>query len=101
MPKGRLEAFSGCIMAFAVTLLIYDFHLQDLDADTDNAGMIHALLALAPHYFIYVISFLICTVWWMGHHVFIHDLDRVDSRSFGLTRSIGASGARWDSAWPS
>ena len=31
MPKGRLEAFSGCIMAFAVTLLIYDFHLQDLE----------------------------------------------------------------------
>jgi hypothetical protein len=23
-----------------------------------------------------VISFLVCTVWWMGHHMFIHDLAR-------------------------
>jgi TMEM175 potassium channel family protein len=84
MPKSRLEAFSDSIIAFAVTLLIYDFHLQNVDADIDNAGMIHALLALAPHFSIYVISFLVCTVWWMGHHMFIHDLDRVDSRLLWL-----------------
>jgi uncharacterized membrane protein len=70
MPKSRLEAFSGCIIAFAATLLIYDFHLREIDADIDIAGMIHTLLVLAPHFSIYVISFLICTVWWMGHHVF-------------------------------
>jgi len=80
MPKSRLESFSDCIIAFAVTLLIYDFHLQNIDADMDNAGMLRALLALAPHLSIYVISFLVCTVWWMGHHMFIHDLARVDSR---------------------
>jgi uncharacterized membrane protein len=61
-------------------LLIYDFHLQNIDADMDNAGMLRALLALAPHLSIYVISFLVCTVWWMGHHMFIHDLARVDAR---------------------
>jgi len=35
MPKSRLESFSDCIIAFAVTftLLIYDFHLQSIDAD--------------------------------------------------------------------
>jgi uncharacterized membrane protein len=80
MPKSRLEAFSDCIIAFAVTLLIYDFHLQNLDADMDNARMLRALLALAPHFSVYVISFLVCTVWWMGHHMFIHDLAQVDSR---------------------
>ena len=48
MPKSRLESFSDCIIAFAVTLLIYDFHLQNIDADMDNAGMLRALLALAP-----------------------------------------------------
>jgi uncharacterized membrane protein len=46
MPKSRLEAFSDGIIAFAVTLLIYDFHLQNVDAVIDNAGLIHALLAL-------------------------------------------------------
>ena len=80
MPKSRLESFSDCIIAFAVTLLIYDFHLQSIDADIDNARVLRALLELAPHFSIYVISFLVCTVWWMGHHMFIHDLARVDSR---------------------
>ena len=27
---------------------------------------------------------LVCTVWWMGHHMLIHDLDRVDSRLLWL-----------------
>jgi len=58
MPKSRLESFSDCIIDLAVTLLIYDFHLQNIDADMDNAGMLRALLALAPHLSIYVISFL-------------------------------------------
>jgi hypothetical protein len=28
MPKSRLEAFSDCIIAFAITLLILDIHLS-------------------------------------------------------------------------
>jgi uncharacterized membrane protein len=80
MPKSRLEGFSDCIIAFAVTLLIYDFHLQNVDANVSNVGMIQALWGLAPQLVIYVISFLNCTVWWMGHNLMVHDLERVDSR---------------------
>ena len=47
MPKSRLEAFSDCVIAFAITLLILDMHLEDFRTNIDNAGMIHALLALA------------------------------------------------------
>jgi uncharacterized membrane protein len=46
--------------------------------------MIHAIMALARHFLIYVISFLICTVAWIAHHEFIHDLDHVDSRLLWL-----------------
>jgi uncharacterized membrane protein len=84
MPKSRLEAFSDCIIAFAVTLLILDIHLQDVSPEINNAGMMQALLALVPHFSIYVISFLICTAWWVSHHAFIHDLDRVDPRLLWL-----------------
>ena len=80
MPKSRLEAFSDCIIAFAVTLLIYNFHLQGIDPDVSNARMIQALLTLAPQFWIYVISFVICSVWWVGHHALIHDMERVDSK---------------------
>ena len=55
MPKSRVEAFSDCVIAFAITLLILDIHLEDAGANIDNAGMIQALLALAPRLSIYVI----------------------------------------------
>jgi uncharacterized membrane protein len=84
MPKSRVEAFSDCVIAFAVTLLILDIHLEDVGASIDNAGMIHALLALVPRFSIYVISFLICTVAWVSHHELIHDLDYVDPRLLWL-----------------
>src|SRR5260221_2206161 len=84
MPKSRVESFSDCVIAFAITLLILDIHLEDTAANVDNAGMIQALLALAPRFSIYVISFLICTVAWVSHHELIHDVDCVDSRLLWL-----------------
>jgi uncharacterized membrane protein len=84
IPKNRLEAFSDCIIAFAITLLILDIHLQDIDADMNNAGMVRALVTLVPHFSIYVISFLVCTVWWVSHHALISDLDHVDLRFLWL-----------------
>jgi len=84
MPKSRVEAFSDCVIAFAITLLIFDIHPEDVGPNIDNAGMIHALLGLAPRFSIYVISFLICTVAWVSHHELIHDLDYVDPRLLWL-----------------
>jgi len=78
MPKGRVESFNDCVIAFAITLLILDIHPEDVGTKTNSAGMIHAIIALAPHFSIYVISFLICTVAWISHHEFMHDLEYVD-----------------------
>jgi uncharacterized membrane protein len=78
-----MEAFSDCVIAFAITLLILDIHLDDVGG-ISNAAMIHALLDLVPRFSIYVISFLICTVAWVSHHELIHDVDYVDSRLLWL-----------------
>ena len=83
MPKSRVEAFSDCVIAFAIILLILDIHLEDV-GQISNAGMIHALLALFPRFSIYVVSFLICTVAWVSHHELIHDVDYVDPRLLWL-----------------
>ena len=84
MPKSRVEAFSDCVIAFAITLLIFDIHSEDVGTNIDNGQMIHALFALAPRFLIYVISFLICTVAWISHHELFHDLDYVDPRLLWL-----------------
>jgi uncharacterized membrane protein len=83
MPKGRIESFSDCVIAFAIHCSFSDIHSQDIGTNIDNAGTIHAIMALAPHFSIYVISFLICTVAWISHDEFIHDLDYVDPGCFG------------------
>jgi uncharacterized membrane protein len=75
---------SATVIAFAITLLILDIHLEDVGTNIDNAGMIHALLALAPRFSVYIISFLICTAAWVSHHEFIHDLDYVDPKVLWL-----------------
>ena len=84
MQKTRLEAYSDGIIAIAITLLILDIHLPEVSPDINNAGMIDAIYTLVPHFSIYVISFLICTAWWISHHALIHDLDRVDPRLLWL-----------------
>jgi uncharacterized membrane protein len=78
MPKNRLEAFSDGIIAFAITLLILEIHIPDLGARVDNPAMLKAILGLLPNFAVYVISFVICTVWWISHHTFIHDLHSVN-----------------------
>lgn len=80
MPKNRLEAFSDGIIAFAITLLILEIHIPDLGARVDNPAMLRAIAGLLPNFAVYVISFVVCTVWWISHHTLIHDLHSVNRR---------------------
>jgi uncharacterized membrane protein len=80
MPKNRLEAFSDGIIAFAITLLILEIRIPDLGPSVDNSTMLKAIFGLLPNFAVYVISFVVCTVWWISHHTFIHDLHSVNRR---------------------
>lgn len=80
LPKNRLEAFSDGIIAFAITLLILEIHIPDLGPGVGNAAMLKAIRDLWPNFAVYVVSFVICNVWWISHHTFIHDLHSVDRR---------------------
>ena len=42
--------------------------------------MLKAIRDLWPNLAVYVVSFVICNVWWISHHTFIHDLHSVDRR---------------------
>jgi hypothetical protein len=50
MTKGRVESFSDCVIAFAITLLVLDIHLQDVGTNIDSAEMIHAIMGQAAHF---------------------------------------------------
>jgi uncharacterized membrane protein len=78
MPKNRLEAFSDGVIAIVITLLVLEIHVPNLPPHADGFAMAQALWKLAPSIAAYVISFLICSIWWITHHNFVHDLREVD-----------------------
>src|SRR5439155_8500346 len=56
---GRIEAFSDGVIAVAITLLILDVHVPDV-----QTGLLQALLSQSPTYLGYVTSFLVITIFW-------------------------------------
>jgi uncharacterized membrane protein len=74
VPKTRLEAFSDGVFAVAITLLI--FSVQAPHVGTGDLGV--ALLALAPSYASYVVSFLTIGIIWVNHHALFALIRQVD-----------------------
>jgi uncharacterized membrane protein len=61
MSKGRLEAFSDGVIAILITIMVLELHIPD---GADRA----ALLALAPTFWSYVLSFIFLGIYWNNHH---------------------------------
>jgi uncharacterized membrane protein len=70
---GRTEAFSDGVIAVAITLLILDIHVPDV-----QTGLLQALLNQWPTYLGYVTSFLVITIFWANHHNMFRFIHRVD-----------------------
>ena len=70
---GRTEAFSDGVIAVAITLLILDIHVPDV-----QTGLLQALLSQWPNYLGYVTSFLVITIFWANHHNMFRHIQQVD-----------------------
>jgi uncharacterized membrane protein len=70
---GRIEAFSDGVLAVAITLLILDVHVPDV-----QTGLLPALLKQWPTYLGYVTSFLVITIFWANHHDMFRHIYQVD-----------------------
>jgi uncharacterized membrane protein len=75
---GRLEAFSDGVLAIAITLLVLEIKVPHLEAGQDAAEAFLALLALAPKFLSYLLSFLFIAVFWVNHHRFFRLIRQVD-----------------------
>jgi uncharacterized membrane protein len=75
-PKGiddktaldRLIFFSDAVFAVAITLLALDIRLPVQSGDLGEPELAKALVAIAPQYFAYALSFLTVGQFWLGHH---------------------------------
>jgi uncharacterized membrane protein len=73
----RLEAFSDGVIAIAITLLILEIHVPDLE-DGSPTALWQALHDLWPNYLGYVISFATIGIMWANHHTIFRFIDRTD-----------------------
>ena len=78
MPTTRIEAFSDGVFAIIITLLVLEIHVPPVQGKDISASLAHSLLAMAPKFLTYIVSFLIVCVWWVAHHHLFHVLKRSD-----------------------
>jgi len=68
MNKGRVEAFSDAVFAFAITLLVVTISQPD-----DYRHLLHDLSSRWPSLAAYAVTFAIIGIMWLNHHsVFAH-----------------------------
>lgn len=65
-PRARVDALGDGIFAVAMTLLVLDLRLPEDFHPHDGRELLQALLALAPKFFPYALSFLVLGLRWMS-----------------------------------
>jgi len=77
MSKSRFEAFTDGVFAIAITLLVLEIHIPDLQQATDG-DMITWIRGLAPSLLTFVLSFATIGVIWINHHAAFMRIRHVD-----------------------
>ena len=80
--RGRVEALSDGVFAIVVTLLVLEIKVPHVEEHGSVAALTAALLALAPKFVSWVISFLTVCVIWMNHHRLLRVVGRLDHGLF-------------------
>jgi uncharacterized membrane protein len=73
----RLAFFSDAVFAIAITLLVIEIRLPELE---NEAGLGKALLALFPKYIAFLVSFFVIGRFWIGHHNAFSHMKTCDNR---------------------
>jgi len=73
MGTNRIEAFSDGVIAVIITIMV-------LELKVPRESTFAALLAVAPQFLAYVLSFLVVAIMWVNHHHLLHAARRADAR---------------------
>lgn len=78
LGRNRIEALTDGVFAVAMTLLVLDIKVPELQQPLTTADLAAKLFALWPKFLSYTISFVILGVYWVGHHVQLSFIRRAD-----------------------
>ncbi|MFZ0480443.1 MAG: TMEM175 family protein [Terriglobales bacterium] len=74
----RLAALSDGIFAVAMTLLVLDLRVPSREAIHSGAELRHALIACAPQFVAYLMSFITLGIFWVGQQTQLNHLARTN-----------------------
>ena len=80
----RLVFFSDGVFAIAITLLILDIRLPNIEVPMSNAQLLQELIALWPKFSAYLFSFLVVALFWVKHHTAYRYIRAYDARLIWL-----------------
>ena len=76
----RLEAFSDGVFAIAITLLIIEVHVPEVEGG--GRELAQALADLWPSFFAFALSFVSILIMWMNHHAMFAWVERANGPVF-------------------
>jgi len=79
----RIILFSDAVFAISITLLVIELKLPDIEQVT-NSTLANALLNTFPHFFSFVLSFMIIGIYWMAHHRMFNFVTNYDNKLIWL-----------------
>src|ERR1700751_4579955 len=95
LGRNRIEALTDGVFAVAMTLLVLDIKVPELQQPLATAELPLKLVALWPKFLSYTISFVILGVYWVGHHVQLSFIRRADRPLWALGRAKTAAKGRF------
>ena len=75
----RLAFFSDAVFAIALTILALDLRLPALPVIRTSEQLVEALVAMWPQLYSFTLSFVVITLFWLGHYRTFAFLRRVDA----------------------
>jgi uncharacterized membrane protein len=78
LGTSRVEAFSDGVFAVAITLLVLNIQIPQVPEAVASGEFLHKLVDVWPKLLIYILSFVIVGIYWVGHHNTFHYIKRSD-----------------------
>ena len=64
----RLVFFSDAVMAIAITLLVLEIKVPEIEAGAATSELVRQVTGLLPKYLGYLTSFWVIGLYWISHH---------------------------------
>lgn len=78
LAKSRIEALCDGVLAIAMTLMIFNIRVPEIPREQVASRLAGELFGLWPKFVVYVISFVMLGIYWVGHHNQFHYIRRTD-----------------------